>query len=94
MAIEDAIVDDCLPETPGAAPAASGGPGLHIKVGTSLADAERQLTLATLAHFGRHKEKTAATLGISLKTLYNRLKEYESGDDDAVSEPGALDEAR
>ena len=54
---------------------------------------ERQLTLATLEHFGRHKEKTAATLGISLKTLYNRLKDY-AGDDDPISMPGALDETR
>ena len=32
--------------------------------------------LATLQRFGNHKEKTAAALGVSLKTLYNRLKEY------------------
>ena len=32
--------------------------------------------LATLRYFGHHKERTAAVLGISLKTLYNRLKEY------------------
>ena len=51
------------------------------------------MTLATLEHLGRHKEKTAATLGISLKTLYNRLKEYAGDDDAPVSEPGALDES-
>ena len=49
---------------------------LEIPVGTPLAAAERQLILATLGHFGQHKERTAAALGISLKTLYNRLKEY------------------
>ena len=49
---------------------------LEIPVGTPLAAAERQLILATLEHFGQHKERTAAALGISLKTLYNRLKEY------------------
>ena len=66
------------------------GPG-----GTPLAEVERQLTLATLQHFGRHKEKTAATLGISLKTLYNRLKEYAAEDGEPLStEPGALDEVR
>ena len=32
--------------------------------------------LATLRHYNHHKERTAAVLGISLKTLYNRLKEY------------------
>ncbi|MDB5816866.1 MAG: response regulator of zinc sigma-54-dependent two-component system [Rhizobacter sp.] len=47
-----------------------------VKVGSTLADVERELILATLEHFGNHKEKTAAALGVSLKTLYNRLKEY------------------
>ena len=55
-----------------------------IRVGTSLAEVERQLTLATLEHFGRHKERTAAALGISLKTLYNRLKEYAADDGDPL----------
>ena len=41
-----------------------------------MADAERQLILATLEHFNQQKERTAAALGVSLKTLYNRLKEY------------------
>lgn len=49
---------------------------LEIAVGTPLAHVERQLILATLEHFGHHKERTAAALGVSLKTLYNRLKEY------------------
>ena len=49
----------------------------------ALAEAERQLILATFAHCGRNKERTAAALGISLKTLYNRLKEYAAeGSDD------------
>ena len=66
---------------------------LSLRVGMTLAEMERVMTLATLEHLGRHKEKTAATLGISLKTLYNRLKEYANGEDEPVSEPGALDEA-
>jgi two-component system response regulator AtoC len=57
--------------------AATGGASITIKLGTSMADAERQLILATLAHFNNHKERTAASLGVSLKTLYNRLKEYQ-----------------
>ena len=36
----------------------------------------RTQVLATLRHYNHHKERTAAVLGISLKTLYNRLKEY------------------
>ena len=45
-------------------------------MGTTLAAVERQVIMATLEHFGHHKERTAAALGVSLKTLYNRLKEY------------------
>jgi DNA-binding NtrC family response regulator len=63
---------------PVAAPVApsSGSPSITIPIGTSMADAERQLILATLEHFNQQKERTAAALGVSLKTLYNRLKEY------------------
>ncbi len=54
------------------------GPVVSIRVGSSLAAAERALVLATLEHFGGQKERTAAALGVSLKTLYNRLKEYSA----------------
>jgi len=52
------------------------GESITIAIGTSMAEAERQLILATLEHFNQQKERTAAALGVSLKTLYNRLKEY------------------
>ena len=48
-----------------------------IRVGTSLGDAERQLILATLEHCAGDKKKAAEVLGISLKTLYNRLNVYK-----------------
>jgi DNA-binding NtrC family response regulator len=51
-------------------------PTLHIPVGTTVADAQRLLILATLKHCGNHKTMAAAMLGISLKTLYNRLNAY------------------
>ncbi len=51
-----------------------------IPLGISLAEAEQKLILATLEHYGRQKERTAAALGISLKTLYNRLKQYAADD--------------
>ncbi|HET9653057.1 MAG TPA: sigma-54 dependent transcriptional regulator [Usitatibacter sp.] len=95
MANDSVIVDECLPTAqPAAAPVATGAPAITVRVGTTLAEIERQVTLATLEHLGRHKEKTAATLGISLKTLYNRLKEYSSGEDEQVTVPSALDESR
>ncbi len=88
------IQDDCLPTSAGASAAGGQAPTLTIRVGATLAEVERLLTLATLEHLGRHKEKTAATLGISLKTLYNRLKEYAADDGEPLTEPGALDEVR
>ncbi|SDV47718.1 sigma-54-dependent transcriptional regulator [Chitinasiproducens palmae] len=47
-----------------------------IPFGTSLAEADRQLILATLEQCGGVKTRAAEILGISLKTLYNRLVEY------------------
>ncbi len=49
---------------------------LSLPLGISLAEAERRLVEATLLHLGQHREQAAATLGISLKTLYNRLRSY------------------
>jgi DNA-binding NtrC family response regulator len=49
---------------------------LNFSVGIPLADAQREIILATLKHFGGNKRLTAEALGVSLKTLYNRLKEY------------------
>ena len=66
-------------------------PFITLPIGSSVAQAERALMLATLRHFNHHKERTAAALGISLKTLYNRLKEYAaegSPPQDATSQRG------
>ena len=43
---------------------------------TTLAEAERRLIVATLEHFGGDKRKAAEALDVSLRTLYNRLREY------------------
>jgi DNA-binding NtrC family response regulator len=61
---------------PGAnAPVAVNGM-LNFTVGTALAEAQKEIILATLRHYQGNKRLTAQTLGISLKTLYNRLKEF------------------
>lgn len=49
---------------------------LRVPVGTSLADAERWMIYATLKKCGGNKTRAAALLGVSLKTLYNRLNAY------------------
>jgi two-component system response regulator AtoC len=55
------------------------GLDLPLRVGTSIAEAERQLILATLKGLGGDKRKAAEVLNISLKTLYNRLNVYKAG---------------
>ena len=60
------------------APALSGGasdPAAHL-VGNSFWEVEKKLLLATLEHTGGNKRQAAKILGISLKTLYNRLHAY------------------
>jgi DNA-binding NtrC family response regulator len=52
---------------------------ISLPIGMSMAQAERLLIQATLKQCMYQKERTAAVLGISLKTLYNRLKDYASG---------------
>ncbi len=54
------------------------GPYLNVAVGATIADVERRLIFATLDQCEGTKEKAAEMLGISLKTLYNRLREYGS----------------
>jgi DNA-binding NtrC family response regulator len=46
---------------------------------TSLAELERRHILAVLRYTGGNKTRASAILGISTRTLYNRLAEYEKG---------------
>ena len=58
---------------------ADSGEGVHLPIGVSMADAERELLLATLRHCGGNKRRTADVLGVSLKTVYNKLVGYGIG---------------
>lgn len=51
-------------------------PTLNVAAGVSLRQMERQLIEATLKAFGGHREKTAKALGIGLRTLTGKLKDY------------------
>lgn len=77
---DDEIGVDCLPSELGGTENAS-GTSLHVKVGISLAEADRRLILATLGECKGDKKKAAEVLGISLKTLYNRLKVYQTSEE-------------
>ena len=51
---------------------------ITFPLGRKLAEAEQRLIYATLGYCGGNKTMTAEVLGISLKTLYNRLNEYQA----------------
>jgi two-component system response regulator AtoC len=57
---------------------AEGGAVLRVEVGSSIAEMERRLVLATLEQLQGDKKRAAEILGISLKTLYNRLAVYSA----------------
>ncbi len=57
----------------------SGLGALRFPVGTTVDAAERELILQTLNATNQNKTRAAELLGISLKTLHNKLKEYEAG---------------
>ena len=51
---------------------------VRVEVGTTVDEAERQLILKTLLSTHNNKTKAAEILGISSKTLQNKLKEYSN----------------
>jgi two-component system, NtrC family, response regulator HydG len=64
-----------------------GDGAVMFKEGMSLAEIERVAILETLRRCGGNKTRTAAVLGISLKTLYNRLNEYRALEEPSVVHP-------
>ncbi len=76
---------------------------LTIRVGSTLEEVNRRLIEATLAECGNVRRKAAEMLGISLKTLYNRLAVYHGhkpvgegelpADDEASEDDEGADEA-
>ncbi|MBV8893935.1 MAG: sigma-54-dependent Fis family transcriptional regulator [Acidobacteria bacterium] len=65
-------------------PAAMDPDAVRLGVGTTVEEAERLLILKTLQATGNNKTRAAEILGISLKTLHNKLKEYGSAQADAA----------
>ncbi len=67
--------------------AANDPDAVRLGVGTTVGEAEKMLILKTLESTNNNKTKAAEILGISLKTLHNKLKEYgsSSGAPDATS---------
>ncbi|HLI85365.1 MAG TPA: sigma-54 dependent transcriptional regulator [Bryobacteraceae bacterium] len=68
-------------EAPSGAPALSAAAAasedtIQFQIGTTVEGAEKMLILRTLEHTRNNKTRAAEILGISLKTLHNKLKEY------------------
>jgi transcriptional regulator with PAS, ATPase and Fis domain len=59
-----------------AAAASSDSSSITVRVGATVDEAERLLILRTLEATGQNKTRAAEILGVSLKTLHNKLKEY------------------
>jgi len=86
MCEKELITRACLPGEFGKTSAKGPGDLTTIKfpVGTTVDAMERELILQTLNATGNNKTRAAELLGISLKTLHNKLKEY--GGDRAETE--------
>jgi DNA-binding NtrC family response regulator len=78
MCERDLITRACLPGEFGKAQAKSPSDlgAIKFPIGTTVDAMERELILQTLAATGNNKTRAAELLGISLKTLHNKLKEY------------------
>jgi DNA-binding NtrC family response regulator len=56
---------------------------MRFPIGTTVDAIERELILQTLQSTGNNKTRAAELLGISLKTLHNKLKEYGAASSEA-----------
>ena len=71
------IMPIAVPETSDQTSAADANDtSIRFQVGTTVEEAEKGLILRTLEHTRNNKTRAADILGISLKTLHNKLKEY------------------
>ena len=53
---------------------------IRIELGRPIEEVERDYLLATLRRFGGNRARTAEVLGVSPKTLYNKLRRYALDD--------------
>jgi len=51
---------------------------LRLPIGTTISEAERAMIELTLRHTNNNRTRAAAILGISQKTLFNKLRDYGS----------------
>lgn len=86
MAAGDVVTEEWLPLSPAVGTTVppslqrTSGALVGIPIGCSLDRAERLVIEATMQHFKGNRERTAAALGVSVKTLYNRVRAYAAAD--------------
>ncbi len=76
VAGEGLVGVNCLPSVNRTAGLSPSSPKVVVPVGTSAADAERKLILATLEHTGFNKAEAARTLDLDVKTVRAKLRAY------------------
>jgi DNA-binding NtrC family response regulator len=55
----------------------SAGSFIKMPLGSSLHDVEKEMIIRTIEFTGGNKTRAAEILGVSSKTLYNKLEQYE-----------------
>ena len=87
---EDVIRDLNLPggDTVVPAPVSETDGTVTVAIGSPLADVEHTLICAAMQRYQGDKRRVAQQLGISLKTLYNRLNVYEAAGRPAIGGHG------
>jgi DNA-binding NtrC family response regulator len=53
-----------------------GAPGGGLRPGATISEVEKELIMETLSHCSQNRTKAASLLGISIRTLRNKLNEY------------------
>ncbi len=80
-------VDNLVPQESQARPLAETATTITFAIGTPMNEIERRMLFKTLAFYDNNKAKTARALGVTTKTIYNRLTAYESSGEVADEGP-------
>ena len=84
LSIESILGPELFALGAGAPLAKSDGNAVSVRIGTTVGKMERILISRTLERCAQNRTRAAEVLGISVRTLRNKLKEYgQNGGDDA-----------
>ena len=86
---EDDVLTPTLPMSEQAKPLAETASTITFAVGTPMHEIERRMLFKTLAFYDNNKVKAAQALGVTTKTIYNRLTAYQSAGKENVHAGGS-----